>query len=105
MYASDLHLCVEYSAGIGHIEGREDGRLLVTFYGRRVQQLFAGSLQQARFALRRMSQGPLSDAQRDLAALSPHSFAAVGIRVRTGESNEAILQAMPRLYDDAGQPL
>lgn len=51
---TDLHIAKDYPTGIGHIEAR-DGRLLVSFYGRRVRQAWAGSLQEARFALRRLA--------------------------------------------------
>lgn len=63
----DLHLCINYENGIGHIEVRDE-MYMVSFYGEtlgrgkarhagRVQQSFHTHLQTARFALRRMAQG------------------------------------------------
>lgn len=49
-----LHMTRHYADGVGHIEAR-DGRLLVSFYGRRVRQTWAPSLEAARFALRRLA--------------------------------------------------
>lgn len=51
---TDLHIAREYETGIGHIEARE-GRFLVSFYGRRLSQQWAATLEAARRALRAMA--------------------------------------------------
>ena len=49
-----LHIAKEYETGVGHIEQR-DSSYLVSFYGRRVRQAWAPTLEIARQALRRMA--------------------------------------------------
>jgi hypothetical protein len=56
MATETLHIAKEYANGIGHIDERE-GRYLVSFYGRRVRQIWASTLGEARGALRRLADG------------------------------------------------
>lgn len=52
----DVHISKSYENGTGHVESR-DGKFRVSFYGRRVVQAEASTLQDARFALRRLAMG------------------------------------------------
>ena len=54
MTTESLHIAKEYETGVGHIEAR-DNCFLVSFYGRRVRQAWAPTLEIARQALRRLA--------------------------------------------------
>ncbi len=47
-------LTVEYTNGVGHIDASGEG-YVVSFYGSRVRQIIVSTLEQARFALRRLA--------------------------------------------------
>lgn len=53
-----MHVTIEYANGVGHIDQTATG-YRASFYGRRVVQVEANSLQDARWALRRLASNSL----------------------------------------------